>query len=112
MASRLTDGLPRTNNATEGWHSGIKSTIGVHPTLWKFIIRLRRQNATQATNFEHAVDGRDEIVRCPGNMWLKLKIENLWERYRGHLEDNVPLDGPKVVEYLEKIANCFRMVES
>ncbi|KAI6651166.1 hypothetical protein LOD99_5517 [Oopsacas minuta] len=37
-------GLPRTTNAVEAWHRSFNATVGYHhPTIWKFILSLKRE---------------------------------------------------------------------
>ncbi|KAI6658285.1 hypothetical protein LOD99_15554 [Oopsacas minuta] len=37
-------GLPRTTNAVEAWHRSFNATVGCHhPTIWKFILALKRE---------------------------------------------------------------------
>jgi len=38
MRSRVTDGLPRTNNSVEGWHHAFQSSFACHhPNIYKLI---------------------------------------------------------------------------
>lgn len=47
----LLDLEPRTNNAVEGWHQGLKATItGDHPSMWPFLSGLQAQK--QLLSFE------------------------------------------------------------
>jgi len=42
---RVLDALPRTNNSVEGWHCGFQSSVPrSHPTLWKLLDQLIREN--------------------------------------------------------------------
>ena len=37
-------GLPRTINAVEAWHRSFNATVGCHhPTIWKFVTALKRE---------------------------------------------------------------------
>ena len=46
MVDRTEDDLPRTNNNIEGWHHRFNLNVdGKHPTLWKFIESLRREES-------------------------------------------------------------------
>lgn len=48
MYQRSEDELPKTNNAVEGWHRSFQSNVGSsHPTIWKFIGFLQREQALQ-----------------------------------------------------------------
>ncbi|KAI6651155.1 hypothetical protein LOD99_5506 [Oopsacas minuta] len=39
-------GLPRTTNAVEAWHRSFNATVGCHhPTIWKFILSLKREQS-------------------------------------------------------------------
>ena len=36
--------MPRTTNAVEAWHRSFNATVGFHhPTIWKFIAALKRE---------------------------------------------------------------------
>lgn len=40
--------MPRTNNSIEGWHSAFKKSLGCHhPTIFKFIRALKREQSFQ-----------------------------------------------------------------
>lgn len=40
------DGLPKTNNAVEGWHLSFSHLLGAdHPTIWKFINGLKHEQS-------------------------------------------------------------------
>lgn len=42
---RVVEALPRTNNSVEGWHCGFQSSLQCsHPTLWKLLDQLIREN--------------------------------------------------------------------
>jgi hypothetical protein len=42
---RVVESLPRTNNSVEGWHCGFQSSLQCsHPTLWKLLEQLKREN--------------------------------------------------------------------
>ena len=47
MVDRVENDLPRTNNSIEGWHHRFNLNMdGAHPTLWKFIEGLKREEST------------------------------------------------------------------
>src|SRR3954468_14215120 len=50
--------LPRSNNASEGWHTAFHSSFGSsHPTIWKFFDGIKREQArtfAQITKLESA----------------------------------------------------------
>ena len=42
MYAQTLQGLPRTNNAVEGWHRSFQANVGgCHPNFWKFIDILK-----------------------------------------------------------------------
>ena len=48
MNLRSEEELPKTNNSVEGWHRSFQSNVGsYHPTLWKFITFIQREQALQ-----------------------------------------------------------------
>jgi len=55
---RVTEGLPRTNNAVEGFHSALRSSVTCkHPNIWKFITALKKEEALQETKIIHVKRG-------------------------------------------------------
>jgi hypothetical protein len=94
---RTTEGHARTNNAIEGWHRGLESTLGMtRPTLWKFLdamrikFRYQQQELAQvaAGNYHHAQ--RAEWQR------LTHRLQVICRRY-----NNPP---SPVIEHLQSIA--------
>lgn len=52
------DGRPRTNNAVEGWHNAFRQTVGgSHPTLWRLITGLKKEEGLNAFRFSQMVAG-------------------------------------------------------
>ena len=52
------DGLPRTNNSIEGFHRGFSSAISCHhPTIWKFIDALKREQNLNEVKIEQYLAG-------------------------------------------------------
>ena len=46
MFDRAKDELPRTNNNVEGYHRRLQSSVSAHhPSLWKFLDILKREQA-------------------------------------------------------------------
>ena len=55
----IADGNPRTNNSVEGWHRGFSSLLGAdHPSLWKFIDGLRREQSLNELKIEQYISGQ------------------------------------------------------
>ena len=48
VKKRVDEDLPRTNNAVEGFHSALRSSITCkHPNVWKFIATLKKEELQQ-----------------------------------------------------------------
>jgi len=44
MESQASSYIPRTNNAVEGWHFKINSTLsGSHPSVWTFVEKIQKE---------------------------------------------------------------------
>ena len=44
--SSVIDGIPKTNNAVEGWHNAFSSLLSAdHPTIWKFIDGIQQEQS-------------------------------------------------------------------
>lgn len=58
MHQRTQDDLPRTNNHIEGWHRRFTGNCdSVHPTIWKFIQSLQREENLVRAEVHQAVGG-------------------------------------------------------
>ena len=54
-------GLPKTNNALEGWHRGFAELLSCHhPTVWKFIKALKMEQAKNNLGVEQALAGQQQ----------------------------------------------------
>ena len=55
---RVQEDLPKTNNVIEGWHrTFLHQVSGCHPTIWKFLAELRREQAPTEINIEKLLGG-------------------------------------------------------
>lgn len=51
-------GLPRTNNAVEGWHNAFHGTIGGnHPTYWRFVEALKKEESLHTFRLQQLLAG-------------------------------------------------------
>ena len=56
----MTDGLPRTNNSVEGWHTAFQGSIqSAHPTFWRFVECLKREEGLQRAVYGGMVGGEN-----------------------------------------------------
>lgn len=55
-------GLPKTNNNIEGWHRGFSSLFncGSHPTIWKFISILKKEQSRNEMLLEKLISGENQ----------------------------------------------------
>ncbi|XP_050066301.1 uncharacterized protein LOC126555422 [Aphis gossypii] len=52
--------IPRTNNAIEGWHNSFKSILNaVHPSIWKFIDALKKEEKLNRVRIQQFIAGND-----------------------------------------------------
>jgi len=80
-SGRVEDVLPRTNNSVEGWHRAFHSSLScAHPSLWKFIKQIRKEEALQHFNITQTMNGVSvagrKKYRC-----CDARIRNLVQRY-------------------------------
>ena len=55
---RVDEDLPRTNNAVEGFHSALRSSITCkHPNIRKLIAALKKKEELQQTKIKHVNRG-------------------------------------------------------
>ena len=58
------DGIARTTNAVEGWHHGLQRLFQCnHPTMWKFLDGLMKDNVKQRATFLQGITGVDQPPR-------------------------------------------------
>ena len=81
VSGRVEDVLPRTNNSVEGWHRAFQSSLScAHPSLWKFIEQIRKEEALQHFNIIQIMNGASvagrKKYRC-----CDARIRNLVQRY-------------------------------
>lgn len=52
--------MPRTNNAVEGWHNAMQSSISCsHPTIFKFIQAIKNEQALQEMKLTQICSGQE-----------------------------------------------------
>lgn len=74
------EGMSRTTNISEGWHHVVQSLLQCdHPTLWRFIEGMQKENSRQLASYLQAVAGaqhlasrkyrrlRDKVMRAVAN---------------------------------------------
>lgn len=60
VKARQEAGLPRTNNQLESWHNAFQGSMEtLHPSIFRFIEGLRREEALQRTKCIQLLQGRD-----------------------------------------------------
>uniref|UniRef100_H2XZ20 MULE transposase domain-containing protein n=1 Tax=Ciona intestinalis TaxID=7719 RepID=H2XZ20_CIOIN len=75
------ENLPKTNNSCEGWHRSFSSLVSSnHPTLWKFIDKLKDEQGRNEAVIEQYVAGEDLPPR-------KKKYRDAAERLRRVVSD-------------------------
>jgi len=67
--------LPRTNNSVEGWHNCFSSMLNssVHPTIWKFITALQKEERVNRLKTEQLLAGQEP----PSKKIYRDKAKNL-----------------------------------
>ena len=72
VKKRVDEDLPRTNNAVEGFHSALRSSItSKHPNIRKLIAALKREEELQQTKIIHVNRGD-----APAKRKIKVSIVN------------------------------------
>jgi hypothetical protein len=65
MHDRVVDGLPRTNNAVESWHVAFQSSLQcAHPTLWKLITAIGKEEDLQSVVLAQTLAGMVPIPKA------------------------------------------------
>ncbi|KAB0801401.1 hypothetical protein PPYR_01533 [Photinus pyralis] len=56
-------GLPKTNNAVEGWHRAFQMQLCAdHPNIWKFISALKREQSINELRIEQHISGQPPTI--------------------------------------------------
>ncbi|XP_068204154.1 uncharacterized protein [Palaemon carinicauda] len=91
---RFQMGLPRTNNAVEGWHTAFQGSLSCsHPTVWLLIEALRKEESLQRTKYLGIMSG--EPLR------KKKKYENLERRLKSVIDSREDVE---ITVYLKHLA--------
>ena len=73
--SRQQRGLPRTNNQLESWHNAFQGcTETRHPSIYRFLEALRREEALQRVNAVQLMQGRDLTLRMKKYIKLNKRL--------------------------------------
>lgn len=73
MRSLTLTGLPRTNNAVEGWHNAMTTTVGCkNPSIWGFIEELKGEQDRQEVRIAQITAMNAEQ---PRRKYVKLALE-------------------------------------
>lgn len=92
-------GLPRTNNAAEGWHNAFRLAIGSnHPTIFRFIDELKReQGRTEARIVQ--LNAGEKATRSQKYKKVNDRILSVVDQY-GKIDP---------IEYLTRISHNFSL---
>ena len=84
------EGIPRTNNKLEGWHLAFQSQVDTaHPTLWRFLAALQREEGLQAATLTAFRNG--EAVSQPSMVYARVNAR-LRTLMHGYSEGNTSRD--------------------
>ena len=93
-------GLPRTNNSVEGWHRGFNQLLGSsHPTIWKFIEDLHKQQSLNEVIIEQYIAGQHPPASRQVYRDTAQRIEDLVKDYENR----------NILEFLRGIAHNFKL---
>ncbi|KAI6651165.1 hypothetical protein LOD99_5516 [Oopsacas minuta] len=94
-------GLPRTTNAVEAWHRSFNATVGCHhPTIWKFILSLKREQGLVEVRHTNYLVGKPLTKR----RWSQQSEEALKTLVREYYSP----DRSKM-EFLQGVAHHFSL---
>ncbi|KAE9536180.1 hypothetical protein AGLY_007403 [Aphis glycines] len=97
--SLVSEDLPRTNNAVEGWHNCFTSILNqCHPSIWKFILALKKEENTNKIKIEQYIAGE-----CPP---AKKKYQDKGQRLKQICYD---FENRSTDDYLQEIAHNFQL---
>lgn len=103
MYEMALDGLPRTNNATEGWHNALRIFFGAsHPQIYRFIDGIKKEQALQEVTMAHVLSGH------PPKKGLK-KYDDLTNRLKAIVKTYPDPEVFQLKTYLDGIAANIHM---
>lgn len=97
--SLVSEDLPRTNNAVEGWHNCFTSILNqCHPSIWKFIFALKKEEDINKVKLEQYIAG--ERPPAKKKYFDKAqRLKNICYDFKNRTTD----------EYLQGIAHNFQL---
>ena len=95
MHQRAEYELPKTNNAVEGWHRSFQSNVGsYHPTIWKFISFIQREQDLQQVHCAQMQAGHSSQTSRKKYVDASIRILSIVRSYRDR----------SIIDYLRGIA--------
>ena len=80
----------------EAWHRGTQSLLSeIHPTIWKFINKLRRYQKLKDAEIEGLLAGRNATRKRPAYECLNKRIKNIVLDYQNRA----------IIDYLRGLAH-------
>ena len=99
VRQRVLDDLPRSNNACEGFHNALRSSItSTHPNIWKLMSALKNEMALSETRLLHR-DRGDKANQKSKYQILSHKIKRQVSGY-----DCNEISFPIVSKFLSSVA--------
>ncbi|CAF0991535.1 unnamed protein product [Adineta ricciae] len=100
--SRVHLDLPRTNNALEGWHNAFHNVVGDHPSCYKFINNIKREEHNSTVTWNQVLTGTQtsnkrkkgctrDSAHAPYSV-VPRKRETSTADFVNTMTDNVPID--------------------
>ena len=97
---RVEKDLPKTNNSVEGWHRGFMQQVSsYHPTIWKFLDALKREQDLNEINLEKINSGQEFKKTSKKYEACAARLKNLVTRFD---------DTTDILDYLRGIAHNLR----
>jgi hypothetical protein len=94
------DGLPKTNNSCEGWHTSFTSLLSSsHPSIWNFIDAIRKEQSMNEIRIEQYISGHPVPVG-------KKKYRDTASRIQTIVSQYADTD---VFDYLRGVAHNFQL---
>lgn len=95
----VVNGLARSNNSVEGWHHAFNQILGAsHPTIWKLVEDLKKQQVLNSFNIEQLIRG-ENIQKKKKYRDLTIRLENLVQSYSFQ----------NILTYLRGVAHNFQL---
>jgi hypothetical protein len=96
----VVDGLPKTNNAVEGWHTEFANLVSAsHPTIWTFIEGIKAQQSLNEFKINQYLAGTQPPLQRQKYKDAAKKLKDFVESYETR----------NIIDYIKGVAHNIQL---